>query len=291
MDFNPAIIERKASEIAAKERYFRVAASDMSVASDALPGYNDNASSFQKRFQHAGDRIFCETIDGGALWGVRLGATDNPVIRLRPGRTIKKRFRSFTLLCTTPKPPLTARTDFNGFQQVTSIEIYVSTGDLIQDSSPEYGKGFGCSPTGRIDCVANTTKQLLLKDYNNPGGFPNIPGIAQARPGRHGATLVIRNAQRSGNTPLYLANVTQVFAGQIFDELWRLYPGETLTLDLDGSIQQSFRDDKMIGTPDVGLCVYTKAGTCLYDWMISRLDVDPAPAFPQQWPDTGWNLG
>ena len=73
--------------------------------------------------------------------------------------------------------------------------------------------------------------------------------------------------------------------------MYRLYPGESMTLSLDGSIQQSFNQQKMIGLPDIGFVIYTRAGTAKYDWMLSRLDCDPAPASSFNHPGTGLNLG
>ena len=187
------------SELTSRELYFRVSATDLLMCSDLLVGNDTLSYQYLKRYDAGGDRIFCDMIDGGASWGVRLGPTQNPIIRLRPGRTIKKPFRYFTLYSTQPAPLFStpnsglAAGGFGDLQE-TVIELYVSTGDLIEDSPRDWGKGFGSRTVGLTDCIASTTKRLILADFNNPGGFPNIPGITQWKPGRHGATLMLRNS-------------------------------------------------------------------------------------------------
>ena len=279
------------SETGALEKYYRVAATDMSLVSDLWPQGDLFSSKYVKKFEQGGDRIFCETIDGGALWGVRLGPSTNPVIRLRPGRTIKKRFRYFTLISAQPRPIDSTPGEAQGCLQETQIELYVSTGDLIVDAPRDWGKGFGGRSIGRTDCFVDTTPKLIIDDFNKPFGFPNSLTISQWKPGRHGATLLLRNNDR-GMTEIFIGNKSGQALGTNLNDLYRLFPGESLTMDLDSSIQQSFSQQRLIGDPiDVGFVVYTKGGSTTYDWMLSRLDCDPAPATPHKWEDTGLNLG
>ena len=277
------------SEVTSRDLYFRVSATDLLMCTDLLPGFDLITYQYQKVYRQGGDKIFCDTIDGGASWGIRLGASQNPIIRLRPGRTINKPFRYFTLYSTEPAPGYSSPGG-NGDLQETQIELYISTGEpLIIDAPREQGKGFGSRSTGRTDCIASTTPRLILADFNNPG-FPNNENITQWKPGRHGATLLLRNTQVNGNNPLFIAQQSSsVLVPVLKQEMWRLFPGEPLVIDLDGSIQQAFNSVKIIGTPDVGFVVYTRAGTVLYDWMISRLDCDPAPTRPQD--NVGFQLG
>jgi hypothetical protein len=277
------------SETSARELYFRIANSDLLLCTDLIPGFDLTTYQFQKTYSQGGDKIYCEDIDGGASWGVRLGdASRNPVIPLKPGRTINKVFRSFTLFSTQPAPSFSSPGG-NGDLQATSIELYISTGaQMIVDSPRDWGKGFGSRSVGRTDCVATTVPRLVLEDFNKPGGFPNNANITQWKPGRRGATLLIRNSDVA-NTLFLAQQSSQVLSPSLITEMYRLFPGESLTMELDGSIQQSFNQLLINGTPDVGMVLYTKAGTCNYDWMISRLSCDSAPIKPQE--NLGVNLG
>jgi len=117
------------SETSAKELYFRLTADDLKNCTDQVAGNDLNTIQLSRQFRIGGDYIFCEDVDGGASWGVKLGDALNPIIPIRAGRTINKRFRSFTLYCTQPAPTFCGiQNDSLGSALPTYVVLYVSSG-------------------------------------------------------------------------------------------------------------------------------------------------------------------
>src|SRR5687768_14349720 len=192
--------------------------------------YHNNLAEFEttnramKRFTVSGDHVFVMEIDGGAIWGIKFG--DSPrIFPIRRYATYRRRFRSITLM-------ELGRGAFgiSAFNQPSGVALIVSVGRLVLDPGAEDNSGFGANSDGRINCVANTVARSIFADAQlSPDPLDLHPF------GRYGAQLFVRNSDMVNTLILAQQLYNPTFAGQ-WRDYYRLYPGESLTLSLNGRI-------------------------------------------------------
>lgn len=219
----------------------------------------------QKSFFVTGDHVYVYRINGSGTWSIQLGSDKNPLIRLREGMVLRRKYTKVTVSLQD------GRID-SGFYyaisqgniQPTRIELLLSTGPLILQS-PDPRKGFGMKSLGLTDQVASTTRQFFCYGFDPTTGA--WQGFDTLKPGFDGATLLIRNSDLVNTLFIGTSAMTQPPPSNIGTQtLWRLYPGESMTIELDGMIV-----DYQSGA---GLTVFTQSGTCNFDWWLSRYAAD-----------------
>lgn len=212
-----------------------------------------------------GDHLYISQINGTTEWGVKFGSAASSMIRLREGMVLHRNFTR--LIFYTLNPPGNMILPV-GTLQTSSLEAFVSTGPLIVHPGRK-PKGYGPGAFGRINCIANTVRRGVIADYYN------VSGVELMFPGRDGATLLLRNSDLS-NT-LILSQMFEAFSPGQATDIWQLYPGEALVLELDGTISDN-RTSLLLGngfgSMTSGLNVYCLSGTCLYDWCVTRRSSD-----------------
>lgn len=217
---------------------------------------NHDTEPYQVTHRISGDHIYVANINGTARWGIRVGFRTNPVLPIHPGMTIHRNFQEFTVVAL--DAPGNGNRGEGSELQPTELELYVSRGPLVV-TPPVRSYGFGMGMLGGMDFTANTA----------PGFFPNawFPDStigSRFRLGRRGATLMLRNADVA-NTLILMQRTVDDF-GTTDANLWRLYPGEAMSLVLDGELV-NVEENR-------GLMLVTAAGTCKFDFLFSSREQD-----------------
>jgi hypothetical protein len=214
-------------------------------------------------FQVSGDHLYVEEINGGDSIYCSLGKGLS-FFRINEGETIQRRFDQVTL-----KPSM-ATTGVNTAIVCLEATLYASYGPF-RERSGEKSRAFKPGFLSWNNAVASTVIRNLFQDY-----FDHIdavdPGVTHNFPfGKGGATLIIRNEDLANLLKVVYSNKLGVSFPGGANGNFKLYPGETITLDLDGRM---FTPDLANGTPE-SLSVFTDAGNCVYGWMLSQNNSDP----------------
>lgn len=192
-----------------------------------------------KTFQLSGDTIYCERTTGAAACYIKLGSGSNPWIRLRAGRTYKRKFSSISL----------RMADSASFQVLPEVVLYVSTGAFIEDTRPPK-LGLDANTLSDSAQVATTVAQSFLGTFQT--GFDTFTV------GASGGVLFIKNIDAAND--LFLVGASAAGTG------FKLAPGETFSCLLDSKLA--------VGTNPNGLKVQTSVGTCQYSFLVSGLEQD-----------------